>query len=699
MARPLRPEILNPLFAGLEKLPGLGPRTAPLMAKLIGGWHVADLLWHLPSAIIDRRFSPPITPANAGRLITTELTIIRHEAPSDRRRPYRIVCTTPDQIELTLIFFHARDTYLHRHYPEGEDRIVSGKLEFYRNQAQITHPDRSAPLKDRALVQTVEPVYPMTKGITAPALAKSMARALELTPELPEWIDGPLKKREGWADFKTALACVHKPEQDTDLDPASPARCRLAYDELLSQQLALGLVRLKMRALGGRRVIGDNRLRTALRAALPFTLTGAQERAIAEIDRDMASPGRMLRLLQGDVGSGKTIVALMTLLSAVEAGFQGALMAPTEILALQHYENLSRLLTPLGVRVVCLTGRTKGKAREEILSLLAGGEAQIAIGTHALFQDSVIYADLAAAVIDEQHRFGVQQRITLTAKGKGVDVLVMTATPIPRTLSLTAFGDMEVSRLDEKPPGRKPIDTRVLPIDRLDEVIAGLARKRAQDAQIYWVCPLIGESEMIDLAAAEDRYRHLTHVLGGRIGLVHGKMKAADKEAVMAQFISGDLKILVATTVIEVGVDVPNATVMVIEHAERFGLAQLHQLRGRVGRGSAQSSCLLLYTPPLGETARARLEALRGSEDGFYLAEQDLALRGGGDVLGTRQSGLTSYRMVDLAVQKDLAEWARSQSKVVLETNPDLSGDHGEALRILLYLFERDAAVRFFRSG
>ena len=699
MSRPLRPEILNPLFAGLETLPGLGPRTAPLMAKLIGGDHVVNVLWHLPGAVIDRRFSPPITPDNAGRLITTELTIIRHEAPSDRHRPYRIICEDADQRPLTLVFFHARGAYLQQHFPEGENRIVSGKLEFYRNQAQILHPDRFAPPEDRALVQIVEPVYPMAKGITGPTLAKSMAGALGITPDLPEWIDAPLKQREGWTDFKTALVCAHNPQQESELDPASPARRRLAYDELLSQQLALGLVRLKMRALGGRNVIGDNRLRTALRAALPFTLTGAQERAIAEIDADMASPGRMLRLLQGDVGSGKTIVALMTLLSAVEAGYQGVLMAPTEILALQHYQSLSALLTPLGVRVVCLTGRTKGKAREDILALLAGGEAQIAIGTHALFQDSVIYADLAAAVIDEQHRFGVQQRITLTAKGKGVDVLVMTATPIPRTLCLTAFGDMEVSKLDEKPPGRKPVDTRVLPADRLDEVIAGLARKLAEEAQIYWVCPLVGESEMVDLAAAEDRYRHLTHVLGDGIGLVHGKMKAADKEAVMAQFVAGDLKILVATTVIEVGVDVPNATVMVIEHAERFGLAQLHQLRGRVGRGAAQSSCLLLYTPPLGETARARLEALRGSEDGFYLAEQDLALRGGGDVLGTRQSGLTSYRMVDPAVQKDLAELARSQSKVVLETNPDLSGAHGEALRTLLYLFERDAAVRFFRSG
>jgi len=577
--------------------------------------------------------------------------------------------------------------------------VGSGKVEVFNDRMQMTHPDQIAGPEAAESVQTVEPVYPLTAGLTLKTVAKAVQAALQRVPELPEWLDPALKKREAWEDWHAALARSHAPHEESDLAPLSPHRRRLAYDELLSNQMAIALVRDRQLKQRGRPLKGDGRLTDKVISSLPFQLTGSQRMALAEIAGDMAAEHRMLRLLQGDVGSGKTVVALLAMLTAVEAGCQAVLMAPTEILARQHFQTIAPLAEAAGVPLVILTGRDKGKARQAILDGLASGATPLVVGTHALFQEDVAFHDLAMAVIDEQHRFGVHQRLTLTAKGKAVDVLVMTATPIPRTLMLTAYGDMDVSRLTERPPGRQPIETRTLPLDRLPDVVDGIDRALQRGAQVYWICPLVEESENSDLAAADDRHRTLQQRFGDKVGLVHGRMKGPDKDRVMASFAAGDLAVLVATTVVEVGVDVPNATVMVIEHAERFGLAQLHQLRGRVGRGSGKSSCLLLWQGPLGETARARLQMLRETDDGFRIAEEDRQLRGAGELLGTRQSGLPEFRLADLAVHDDLLATARDDARLILDRDPELAGERGKALRVLLYLFERDAAVKYLRSG
>ena len=693
----MRPQVLFPLFAEVTTLPGVGPRLARLIAKLAGP-RVVDLLWHLPSGIIDRRFTPKIANAPSGTVATITVTVEAHLPAENRRRPYKVRCAD-DSGFLHLVFFHPRVDYLLRTLPVGATRVVSGRVERFGGEAQMAHPDHIVAPEALSSVRTVEPVYPLTEGLTPKPLARAIKAALDRAPELDEWLDAAFRAAQGWRAWRAALLGAHAPSDLQALDPAHPDRRRLAYDELLANQLALALIRRHQKRRPGRVLSGDGALRRRLTAALPFTLTASQGHALDEIAADLASGGRMLRLLQGDVGSGKTVVALLAMAIALEAGAQAALMAPTEILARQHHAVIAPLAEAAGLRVGLLTGRAKGKAREAVLAALASGEIDIAIGTHALFQTGVVFHDLAIAVIDEQHRFGVHQRLDLGEKGHAVHMLVMTATPIPRSLMLTAYGDMDGSRLTEKPAGRQPITTRVLPIGRLDEVVAAVRRAIDAGAKVYWVCPLVEESEAVDLAAAVDRHAALRALFGDRVGLVHGRLKGTEKDAVMAAFAGGTVDILVATTVIEVGVDVPAATVMVVEHAERFGLAQLHQLRGRIGRGAAPSTCLLLYAPPLGETARARLEVLRRSDDGFHIAEEDLRLRGAGEVLGTRQSGLPHFCLADLAQHGDLLATARDDVKLLLERDPDLAGDRGQALRTLLYLFERDAAVRFLRSG
>ena len=704
-----RPEILFPLFAPATSLPGVGPRIGKLIEQ-VAGVHVVDLLWHLPSGIVDRRFAPPVAEAVPGRVATLTVTIDEHRPPpgGNRRAPWRVWCSD-DSGSIQLVFFHAHADYLTKTLPPGEKRIVSGVVERFGDELQMAHPDYIVPLAERAAVETVQPVYPLTAGLSGKVLGNAIQAALGRAPKLPEWLDPAYRTREGWPDWHDAIAHVHNPHGLKDLEPGSLSRQRLAYDELLASQLAVALVRAQFRRRPGRIIAGDGHLRAKAVAALPFALTGGQEAALEEITGDMASQTRMLRLLQGDVGSGKTVVALLAMLAAVESGAQAALMAPTDILARQHFATIEPLAAAAGVRTALLTGRDKGKARQAILDALAAGETGLVIGTHALFQDDIAFADLALAVIDEQHRFGVHQRMLLTGKGRAVDVLVMTATPIPRTLMLAAYGDLDESRLTEKPAGRQPIDTRTLPLDRLDEVVAAVGRQLDGGAKVYWVCPLVEESETSDLAAATDRHTALAQRFGERVGLVHGRLSGREKDAVMARF-SGTtadgepatgtpIDLLVATTVIEVGVDVPQASVMIIEHAERFGLAQLHQLRGRIGRGAAASTCLLLYGQPLGETARARLRIMRETNDGFRIAEEDLKLRGAGEVLGTRQSGLPDFRLADLSAHGELLATARDDARLIIERDPALSSERGAALRVLLYLFERDVAVRYAGAG
>jgi ATP-dependent DNA helicase RecG len=692
----MRPEILFPLFAPIRSLPGIGPRLEKLVAKLAGP-KVVDLCWHLPTGLVDRRRRPKIAEARDGEIATMEVKVGLHVPPRIKRLPYR-VHVHDETGEMQLVFFNPHADWLAKTLPEGATRIVSGKVEFYQGQPQMTHPDHIVSVEELASLPLLEAVYPLTAGLTLKPFQKAVRAAVERAPDLPEWQDGPWLKARGWTGWRVALDAAHAPQSHDDLDALAPARARLAFDELLANQLALGLVRLRMRKLPGRTVKGDGRLRA--KVPLPFALTGAQAQALKEIDADMASDRRMLRLLQGDVGSGKTVVALLAMLNAVEAGFQAAMMAPTELLARQHYASLAPLCAAAGVRLELLSGRDKGKRRADILERLAEGAIDILVGTHALFQEEVAFKALALAVVDEQHRFGVHQRLQLQSKGgTATDILVMTATPIPRTLTLTAYGDMDVSRLTEKPPGRQPIDTRAMPLERLAEVVDAMRRALERGAQVYWVCPLVEESEEIDVTAAEERFAHLREIFGAEVGLVHGRMKPTEKDEAMERFASGATRILVATTVIEVGVDVPAATVMVIEHAERFGLAQLHQLRGRVGRGTGKSICLLLYQAPLGETAAARLKIMRETEDGFRLAEEDLRLRGAGELLGTRQSGLAEFRLADIERHAELLAAAHDDARMILDRDAELETDRGKALRVLLSLFERDEAIRYLRSG
>lgn len=698
----MRPPILFPLFADIRTLPGVGPKMAPLLERAAGP-HVVDMLWHLPTGLVDRRFSPLVAQAPEGTVVTLKLRVLEHEPARTSRLPYRVHCED-DSGPIDLVFFRVKGDYLTRQLPVGETMAISGRVERYRDEAQMAHPDHMVPLARFDEIAIVEPVYGLTAGLSPKTVAKAAKAALAKTPEMPEWSDAHLVAQRGWLDWRSALARAHAPTSNEDTGLETPWRSRLAYDELLANQLALALVRAHQKRRKGRALKGDGRLRAKALAALPFDLTGAQKMALSEILGDMGATGRMQRLLQGDVGSGKTVVAFLAMLNAIECGLQSALMAPTEILARQHFETILPLAEATGIRFAVLTGRDKGKTKQAVLDGLAAGTIDLVVGTHALFEDDVAFKELGFVVVDEQHRFGVHQRVAFAAKGISeegeVDTLIMTATPIPRTLVMCAYGDMDVSKLAEKPPGRKPIKTVAVPLERMDEIVEGIARKIDQGARVYWVCPLVDESEVLDLAAATQRHAALAERLGAaRVHLIHGKLKPAQKDAAMAAFIDGPPGVLVATTVIEVGVNVPSATVMVVEHAERFGLAQLHQLRGRVGRGEAKSSCVLLYAQPLGETAKARLTILRETEDGFRIAEEDLRLRGAGEVLGTKQSGLPQFRLADLAVHADLLEIARDDARLALETDPKLESARGQALRTLLYLFARDEAFKLARFG
>ncbi len=693
-----RPEVLFPLFGEPTALDGVGPKTAALLGKL-DVTRPAHLLFTLPTGVVDRRLRPSIRGAALPGVVTVEVEIGLHQPPASRGRPYRIHVRDA-ATEFLLVFFHPREGWLRRTFPAGQRRIVSGRAELFDGVAQMVHPDHVLPAGGAAELSEFEPVYPLTQGLTARTMIRSVAAALDRAPDLPEWIEPGLKAARRWPDWRAALRAAHAPRGDADLAASAPARERLAYDELLAHQLTLALARRRIRRARGVASAGDGALRDRVLAALPFAPTCAQSRAVAEIVADMAGSERMNRLLQGDVGAGKTLVAFLAMLNAVEAGGQAAMMAPTEILARQHAASLGPLAAAAGVGLAILTGRDRGAERRAKLAALAEGETPIVVGTHALFQEAVAFRDLRLAVIDEQHRFGVRQRMELAAKGHAPDILVMTATPIPRSLTLAQYGDMDLSVLDEKPPGRSPIETALVSAGRTEQVIERLRRAIAEGRQAYWVCPLVEESETADMTAAEERYGALRLALGETaVGLVHGQMPHAERDAAMADFASGRTRLLVATTVIEVGVDVPDASIMVIEEAQHFGLSQLHQLRGRVGRGAAASTCLLLYDPPLGETARARLEMMRETEDGFRIAEEDLRLRGAGDVLGVQQSGLPRFRVADLETQAALMRAALDDARLLVAGDPDFTGPRGAAARTLLYLHERDQAIGLLATG
>ncbi len=699
----MRPTLLDPLFAAITTLAGIGPKLERLYRRLLGREdepRIVDLLFHLPGSAIDRRARPRLREVEPGTVVTVKVTVDRHRpAPPGRDRAPHLIYASDDTGDLVITYFRARKDYLEKLFPVGETRYVSGTTAFYDGMLQMVHPDRVVDETGLAALPMIEPVYPLTEGLTANMVAKAMDHALAKVPSLPEWQDPAFLTKQGFPAFGAALHTMHRPQAMDDIAPESPAHSRLAYDELLASQLALGLIRADNRKRKGRAHAGDGHLRRTIIAALPYSLTLSQHRALDAIVADLGKPERMVRLLQGDVGSGKTVVALLAAAAVIESGCQAALMAPTEILARQHFNTIAPLAAAAGINAAILTGRERGKDRLALLDRLASGDVHMLVGTHALFQDDVTFRDLALAIIDEQHRFGVHQRLALANKGEAVDMLVTTATPIPRTLVLTFFGDMDISELREKPAGRQPIDTRAVPLERLTDVVDAVGRALQDGQRVYWVCPLVAESETSDLAAAEDRFKALRKRFGSAADLVHGQMRGSEKDEAMRRFSIGETQLLVSTTVIEVGVDVPEATVMVIEHAERFGLAQLHQLRGRIGRGHGKSTCLLLYRTPLGETARARLAIMRETEDGFRIAEEDLKLRGEGDVLGTRQSGMPAFRIASPEAHGHLLPIARDDARLILSRDAALASERGTALRTLLYLFERDDAIRLIDAG
>lgn len=694
-----RPEILFPLFADVTGLPGIGPKTAKLFERLDQTKRL-DLILSLPTGLDDRRLRETVQGVRSGEIVTVLGTVIEHHPPRIKTRPYRIAVEGGGTV-FELIYFKARQDWMEKTLPIGAERVFSGKVELYDGRLQMPHPDLVLTPEEAKTLREWEPVYPLTQGLSQRVAVKAMSGAIQDLPDLPEWISSAVLRDKSWPGWRTAVEVSHNPEGPEAMSATNPARQRLAYDEMLSHQLALQLIRARMKRGKGRVNAGTGVLREKALKAFGHAPTGAQTQAMSEIVGDMADETRMMRLLQGDVGSGKTLVALDAMLTAVEAGGQAALMAPTEILARQHADGLQELADAAGVRLVLLTGRDKGTMRTAKLLEIGDGSADLIIGTHALFQKDVAFRDLRLVIVDEQHRFGVRQRMELTEKApKGCDVLIMTATPIPRTLALAGYGDLDISVLDEKPPGRQPIDTALISMEKYEPVVARLASAIQSGQRAYWVCPLVEESDLSDLIAAEQRFAALCKALGPeRVRLIHGQMPPDQKDAAMADFQAGKAQVLVATTVIEVGVNVPEATIMVVEHAEHFGLAQLHQLRGRVGRGAERSACLLMYAPPLGETARARLQIMRETEDGFRIAEEDLRLRGAGDVLGTAQSGLPRFRIADVVRDAGLMEIARDEARMVLHEDPELNGERAEALRTLLYLMERDESVRLLKAG
>ena len=710
---PKRPPEIFQLFAATTSLSGVGAKLAAVLEKRVGS-HVIDVLRHLPIGLTDRRQRPALSAVVDGSIATFEILVMKHDRPARGvRRPYRVFCQN-ETGELELVFFHAHSDYIAKQLPVGARRIVSGRVDLFQGRVQMAHPDHIVAPENSDSMPLLEPIYPLTAGLTPKILRRTLTDALTRLPDLPEWIPEAILSTQKWPGFADAMRAVHAPQSEADLLPTSPARARLAFDELLANQLALIMVRQQAGdSAPGRSFTTSGKLVGALKDSLAFDMTAAQHRAISEITADQVAPKRMLRMLQGDVGSGKTLVALAAMLTAVESGAQAALLAPTEVLARQHHASLSALLQPLQIEVGLLLGQGRTSAqkpdasqqnqaeppptqrsRKATLAAMADGTLSLVVGTHALLSDTAIFKDLGVAVIDEQHRFGVRQRILLGEKGRNVDVMVMTATPIPRSLAMTAYGDLDHSQLDEKPVGRLPIDTRVIAGERLDDIVDGLRRALGDGKRAYWICPLVDESDQLDIAAAEDRFASLSHALPGiSVALAHGKMKAAERDNAMQDFRTGRAQLLVATTVVEVGVDVPEASIIVIEHAERFGLAQLHQLRGRVGRSSTQSSCLLVYYPPLSETASKRLSVMRETNDGFVIAEEDLSLRGPGEFLGQRQSGVPEFVLADLAVHRDLLAMARTEAHTLLAANA--SSD----INLLLCLFERDSAVKFLAAG
>ena len=698
------PTLENFLNYPLSSLPGVGPRTRALLKNLVGD-SLQDLLFFFPHRIVERLYFPSIHAylRSAHTLkedvfITLIVRVNQISKPTRKGGPIKVK-VEDDTGSFDLMFFNSNFQYLQKKLMLFQDLLVSGRPTFYGKKFQINHPDYIGAPAALSDFRGSSPIYPLTAGLSNKVVASVAQTALKMAPNIDEWLSPELLNARHWPSWKEALTTLHCPKP-IDFLPTCPARQRLAYDELLAQQLTLLLSRTTSFTKSGMSTPASTRIPSFLKS-LPFELTPCQTRVFKEISEDLSSSRRMLRLLQGDVGSGKTVVSFLAALQMSDQNAQVSFLAPTEILAQQHFKTMSPWAESLGISLDILSGSSsQRKHGKDVKNRLKEGILSLVVGTHALLEDDVIFKDLRLVVVDEQHRFGVEQRLKLFKKGRHSDILAMSATPIPRTLQLVNFGDMGISILHEKPKNRKPITTRVLPLNRIDDVINGITRILEKKQRVYWICPLIEESEKLDLTAAQERFLALQHVFGEKVvGLLHGKMKSVEKENVMGSFARGDIQILVSTTVIEVGIDIKEASLMVIEHAERFGLSQLHQLRGRVGRGEDASSCLLLYAEGLSEIARCRLSILRETNDGFKIAEEDLRLRGSGDLLGVHQSGYDIFKVADLYEHKDLLEMAQKEARLIFEKDPHLLNERGFKLRNLLSLFNRVHVLEYLTAG
>ena len=696
----IRPQFLFPLFGSLENLKGIGSKTV-LNLKKIGIYKPLDFLYSFPTNLKTRVFANTVSDLNVNKVVIIKIKIIKHNFKYFKG-PLNIEVTDGLK-KINLIFFNAKNDWIKKNFPIEQERIISGKLEKYKNQFQIIHPDYIEKIFDIDKIPVIEPIYSLTKGISQKVFLNSVNQILQLISEEIsncEWINKKRLKEMNWTDFKNSLKKIHNPKTNEDISLNSNYRLRLAYDELLSHQLSLVIARSFSKKNTKKRKKIGYKFSTLMKKRLPFSLTNSQEKCIAEIQSDLSNDERMYRLIQGDVGSGKTLVAFFSMLFVAENSGQAVLMVPTDILAKQHYNNFQEYTKNIEVNSVLLTGKMKTNEKKQVLEAIKLGQADIIIGTHSLFQKGVIFENLELVIIDEQHKFGVQQRHDLIQKGENLDILVMTATPIPRTLELANYGDMDISRILDKPMNRQKIDTSIISEKKIEILISRISEICKKGTQSYWVCPLIEEGDKSELVAIEQRFSSLNKMLPGiKIDILHGKMSEEQKNKIMTSFKNGNIQILLATTVIEVGIDVPNATIIVIEGAERFGLAQLHQLRGRVGRGKKQSNCILIYSKNIGRLGKERLEVLRKFDNGFDIAEEDLKMRGGGNPIGQQQSGIPKFRIANLDFDKELLSYANQDANEIIKNNKYLKGEHGKNLRVLLHLMNKDNSLKLLESG
>ena len=668
------------LDRNVSTLDGVGIKTKKILKKKKIE-KISDLLWNLPQGFVDRSNIKQLDKLEIGKITTVKVKVLKYNFPRKRNLPNKVFCED-EKGKIEIIFFNSREGYIRNILPLNTMVVVSGKINYYKNKYQITNPDYTVPINKENFVNKLMPKYSLTEGLTEKVYNKLINQVLENIIEIPEWHNNEVLKKIGNVSWHNAILEIHKKKENL---LNSKYYKRLAYDEILANLLVLSEVRQRVRKYNKQKKIFDNTLSKKIISNFNFSLTEDQKKAVNEINNDLMSDYKMFRILQGDVGSGKTIVSFIAAANTIKSKWQVALMAPTEILAKQHYILACKIFKSSGIKISFLSGKTDPKEKKIILKNLLDGNINFLIGTHALFQKNTVFKKLGLVIIDEQHKFGVKQRIDLSDKGgKECDILLMSATPIPRTLVLTIYGDMDISILSEKPIGRKEIITLSKPEEKISEIILFIKKQINIGNQVFWVCPLIDESKKLDYSAAVEKYNYLSKIFNKNVGLIHGGLDKNKKNDVLNSFLNKSINILVSTTVIEVGIDFPNANVIIIENSNKFGLSQLHQLRGRVGRGSTQGTCILLYKKNLSENAKKRIKILKNSNDGFFIAEEDMKLRGFGDILGFQQSGMKDFKLADPVHHADLFKIAEQDIK-----NIELNKKNSKKYDFLLKLFDK----------